>query len=154
MTEFNHLPLLAAVEFCYTDDVRFIDDQIAVDILTAANKLCIGRLKVKVASYIADGVNWDNLIQVFKFSTTADVESLNVYCSFYIVRMYDKIKAHKDFGLLTDSEKHIFTEQRKNWKHISIQDYEEYWYNELEGKGKEGAETVNEIIKSKKCIVM
>jgi hypothetical protein len=39
MSDFGHLPLLTAIEYCYTDDVRYMDDFVAVDLLITANKL-------------------------------------------------------------------------------------------------------------------
>jgi len=42
MIDFHHLSLLTAIEYCYTDDVRYMDDVIAVDLLITANKLWYG----------------------------------------------------------------------------------------------------------------
>ena len=39
MSDVGHLALLTAIENCYTDDVRYMDDVIAVDLLITANKL-------------------------------------------------------------------------------------------------------------------
>lgn len=39
MSDVTQLALLAAIEYCYTDDVRYMDDNICIDLLTTANKL-------------------------------------------------------------------------------------------------------------------
>lgn len=39
MAEFQYLPLLATMEYCYTDDIKFMDSTIAVDLLITSNKL-------------------------------------------------------------------------------------------------------------------
>eukprot|EP00026_Physarum_polycephalum_P006773 Phypoly_transcript_06825.p1 GENE.Phypoly_transcript_06825~~Phypoly_transcript_06825.p1 ORF type:complete len:567 (+),score=87.26 Phypoly_transcript_06825:171-1703(+) len=136
MSDFAHLPLLTAIEYCYTDDVRYMDDIIAVDLLITANKLCLGRLKLKVSEYIATGMHWDNLIKMFRLATVADAEALREFCGFFICRTFDSLaKTHSDFSMLTQEEKEFFRECRRDW--VDINGLELYWQKKLMDKEEE-----------------
>ncbi len=37
LQDMSHLVLLAVVEYCYTDDIKYLLDQVAVELLFAAN---------------------------------------------------------------------------------------------------------------------
>eukprot|EP00026_Physarum_polycephalum_P007559 Phypoly_transcript_07622.p1 GENE.Phypoly_transcript_07622~~Phypoly_transcript_07622.p1 ORF type:complete len:507 (+),score=72.21 Phypoly_transcript_07622:131-1522(+) len=154
MSDFGHLILLTAIEYCYTDDIQYLDEKIAVDLLIAANKLCLGRLKSKVAEYLATEMSWDNLIEMFRLATVADAQDLRDFCSYYIIRVLNTLsQSHKDFKILTQEEIAFFEERRRGWPDIA--DIEKYWISKLTGEEEpEEALPTNTPTNSKKCIVM
>jgi len=99
----------------------------------------LGRLKSKVSEYIASGMQWDNMIKMFKLAAVTDAESLRMYCSFYIIRTFDILaKTHSDFSLLTKEEKTFFVDSRHNW--VDIFDLEQFWHEQITERGEDNSE--------------
>jgi len=123
MHDIKHLAMLTVLEYCYTDDIRYINGDMAAELLIAASHFCLTRLKRKIAAFIVNGITLDNVPQIYRLGCDSDTDSLIDYCTFYIARCWNTLSAVK--SKFTKDEIEKFENFRSKWPNAD--DMEEDW---------------------------
>uniref|UniRef100_A0A0G4FUT3 BTB domain-containing protein n=1 Tax=Chromera velia CCMP2878 TaxID=1169474 RepID=A0A0G4FUT3_9ALVE len=96
----SHAVLLALLEFVYTDHVD-VPLEIAIDLLVAADRFGLERLKKLCESKILSSVNIENAAIMLQAANRHSARALKKLCFDYILRNFDAVSKTPGFSSLT-----------------------------------------------------
>jgi len=92
--------LLALLEFIYTDNIQYMEPDIALDVLSASSLLNLDRLKVLCESSIIKGVDHESVSFVYQTAKLFGAQKLVQFCQGVIVSEFDRVSKTDSFTQL------------------------------------------------------
>lgn len=91
----------ALLEFIYSDEIVFENDDMAVSLLVEANKYSLGRLKSICENFLSKFIDQDNVIDMLSLCDTHQAIELRRVCIDYAILYFDVITKRRDFDKLS-----------------------------------------------------